>query len=77
LSSKNKTRWHKLTDPGIDRINGRTKGYSNPFTNLGGVSGWLETGELEDNIKPKTIWDPTFYFNIWVVPNISSSSRIF
>jgi hypothetical protein len=65
----------KLTNPGIDLINGKIKGYSDPFTDLGGVSGWGVTGELEDVIKPQTIWDPTFYYNIWVVPNISITSR--
>lgn len=58
-----------LTNPGIERINARNT-YSDPNTlSPDGYSGWRATGEM-DKIKEATIWDPTYYFNIWVVPNI-------
>ena len=47
------------TDPdgnlttGIDRVNLR-------------VTTWNSEDDIEANLKPNTIWDPTKYFNIWV-----------
>ncbi|HNF49180.1 MAG TPA: PKD domain-containing protein, partial [Chitinophagales bacterium] len=51
-----------LLEPGIDRVNAVTKGFTNP-----GTSGWTDT-YIDANIKPNTIWDPTKYLNIWVLP---------
>ncbi|HUM51564.1 MAG TPA: M43 family zinc metalloprotease, partial [Chitinophagales bacterium] len=56
-----------LAEPGIERINGNTRGWGNP-----GTTGWSR--DLIDNtIKKTTIWDPNYYLNIWVVPGIESS----
>jgi hypothetical protein len=38
---------------GIDRVNL-------------GVTSWSTDAQVEGNLKPNTIWDPTQYFNIWV-----------
>jgi hypothetical protein len=52
-----------LTDPGIDRINYNTAGWTNPAT-----PGSLSTFKtlMDGTIKPNSIWDPNLYFNIWV-----------
>jgi len=50
-----------LTEPGINRINRNTKGWTAPpFSDT----------YVDGTIKPNTSWDPTKYFNIWVT-NIS------
>ncbi len=59
-----------LAEPGIDRIDARTKGWPNP-----GVTGF-SFDFIENTIKRTTIWDPNFYLNIWVVPGIQSSSGL-
>jgi hypothetical protein len=50
-----------LAEPGIDRINGSTRGWSNTNT--------LDENEVQDYfdqvIKPASIWDPFSYFNVW------------
>lgn len=52
-----------LAEPGIDRVNYNTNGWTNPAS--AGSNAALQS--LFDNtIKPATIWDPTRYFNIWV-----------
>ncbi len=50
-----------LAEPGIERINGSTKGWSNT-NNLSETA--LEN-YFEQTIKPSTIWDPNSYFNVW------------
>lgn len=46
-----------LTEPGIDRINRNTKGWTAPpYT----------TTYISNTIKPNSIWDPTKYLNMWV-----------
>jgi hypothetical protein len=30
----------------------------------------FDVAELDNNVKPNTIWDPTHYLNIWVVKDI-------
>lgn len=47
-----------LTEPGIDRIQASSKGWSNP--------GYTDV-YIENTIKPTSIWDPTKYCNIWVL----------
>lgn len=37
--------------------------------NMGDGNGF-EVSELDSNVKPNTIWDPTKYLNIWVVKDI-------
>ena len=51
-----------LTEPGIDRVNAQTKGFSNPAN----TTGYGKT-YIDNTIKPATIWDPTKYMNIWVL----------
>lgn len=47
-----------LSEPGIDRVNVTTKGWSAlPYA----------TSYIESTVKPQTIWDPTKYFNVWVL----------
>lgn len=47
---------------GIDRVNL-------------GIAQWSTESQVESNLKPNTIWDPTQYFNIWVC-NFSSSGEL-
>jgi len=47
-----------LTEPGIDRINSTTQGWTaGPYTG----------SYIDANIKPTSIWDPTRYLNMWVM----------
>lgn len=47
-----------LAEPGIDRINVTTKGWNAlPYS----------TGYIESTVKPGSIWDPTKYYNVWVL----------
>jgi PKD repeat protein len=45
-----------LTEPGIDRINRNTKGWTAPP---------YSQSYIDATIKPNSIWDPTKYLNIW------------
>jgi hypothetical protein len=57
------TSGNPLTEPGIDRVNYVSKGWTNP----GSPTSISTFKTLMDNtIKPGTIWNPTKYFNIWV-----------
>jgi PKD repeat protein len=51
-----------MTEPGIDRVDAQSVGFSNP-----GTFGWF-SNYVDATIKPATIWDPTKYCNIWVLP---------
>lgn len=55
-----------LVEPGIDRVNAQTKGFTNP-----GTTGY-DFDYINNTIKPATIWDPTKYLNIWVVSKIAN-----
>ncbi|MDX1902722.1 MAG: T9SS type A sorting domain-containing protein [Thermonemataceae bacterium] len=46
-----------LTEPGVERINGEER-----F----GVAAW-STDQCNSTLKPGTYWDPSKYFNFWVV----------
>lgn len=46
-----------LAEPGINRINRNTKGWTAPP--------YTQT-YVDQTIKPNSIWDPTKYFNVWV-----------
>lgn len=47
-----------LAEPGIDRINVTTKGWNAlPYA----------MSYIESTVKPGSIWDPTKYFNVWVL----------
>ena len=50
-----------LAEPGIDRINRTTYGWTDP------TAGWTTT-YITNTVKPASIWDPTRYLNVWVVP---------
>jgi hypothetical protein len=50
-----------MPTPGVNRINRNTMGWTAPP---------YSTSYIDNTIKPATIWDPTKYFNVWVV-NIS------
>lgn len=57
------TNGNVLPEPGIDRVNYSTKGWSNPA----GATSYNSFKTLIDNvIKPGTIWDVRKYLNIWV-----------
>ncbi|GIV35170.1 MAG: hypothetical protein KatS3mg031_2705 [Chitinophagales bacterium] len=51
-----------LAEPGIHRVNM-------------GQATWSSTTDIDNNLKPATIWDPTRYFNIWTV-NFGSGSSL-
>jgi hypothetical protein len=47
-----------MPEPGIDRVNRVAKGWTaSPYTQT----------YIDATIKPNSIWDPTRYFNIWVL----------
>lgn len=50
-----------LAEPGIDRINRNSKGWTWP--NQG-----YTTTYIDGTIKPQSIWDPNRYLNMWVCP---------
>ena len=52
-----------LAEAGIERINSTTMGWANPtsFTTDASFQGYMD-----GIVKPNTIWDPTYYFNIWI-----------
>jgi len=54
-----------LAEPGIDRVNRVTEGFSAPPYTVGYAS--PANNYLNNTIKPATIWDPTRYLNIWVL----------
>ncbi|MGE0568886.1 MAG: M43 family zinc metalloprotease, partial [Bacteroidia bacterium] len=48
-----------MPEPGIDRINRVAKGWSAPP--------YSNTSYIDNTIKANSIWDPSRYFNIWVL----------
>lgn len=52
-----------LPEPGIDRINYVSKGWTNPasFTSASSFMSYMD-----GTIKPNSIWDVTRFFNIWI-----------
>jgi hypothetical protein len=47
-----------LPEPGINRVNRNTQGFSTPpYTQ----------SYIDNTIKPSTIWDTTYYCNVWVL----------
>jgi len=59
-----------LAEPGIDRINISTKGWTDYTTN-----GW-DHNYIDGTVKPNSIWNPNNYYNVWVIPKISNNSPI-
>ncbi|MEO6490032.1 MAG: M43 family zinc metalloprotease [Ferruginibacter sp.] len=60
-----------LAQPGVDRLNRITKGWTDPTTY---TTAQLNTliNYVNTTIKPASIWDPTKYVNIWVYNFINS-----
>ena len=56
-----------LVEPGIDRINRVTKGWTD-YTN-----GWDRT-YVDGTVKAQSYWDPAKYINIWVMPSLVSGT---
>lgn len=52
-----------LAEPGIDRINWQTKGWSNP-TSFTSPTNFLNY--MDNTVKPATRWNCTKYLNIWI-----------
>lgn len=52
-----------LPEPGVDRVNRNTKGWTAPP--YGTANG--NTAYINNTIKPATSWDPSRYINIWVM----------
>lgn len=52
-----------LAEPGIERINYTSKGWSNP-TSFGSAAAFQ--AYVDGTIKPGSIWNPSFYMNIWI-----------
>ena len=58
-----------LAEPGIERINTKLIGWPDPNS----FQGWSRDF-IDNTIKATTIWDPNYYLNIWLVPNIGGST---
>ena len=56
-----------LAEPGINRINRNTQGWSAPPYGTCDANGNLNDAYIENTLKPQSQWDPNDYFNIWVV----------
>lgn len=54
-----------LSEPGIDRIDRNTKGWSQPPYN-GNSTGFAES-YVDATVMPQSIWDPYKYFNVWTL----------
>jgi len=61
-----------LAEPGIDRVNFNTMGWTNP--NVPTTSSAFQS-LMDNTIKPGSIWDPTVYFNIWV-SDVNSNAQL-
>ena len=62
-----------LTEPGIDRINYVSKGWSNPASF--GTSTSLRNF-INGTVKPQTIWNVSKYLNIWVTDNAIGANSL-
>ncbi len=62
-----------LAEPGIERINYVTKGWTNPITFSSSTS--LQN-YINGTIKPQSIWNVSKYLNIWVTDRISNGSLL-
>ncbi len=59
-----------LAEPGIERINRNTSGWTDYST-----TGWTNT-YIDATVKPGSIWDASKYFNVWIIPNIVNSTSV-
>jgi hypothetical protein len=55
-----------LAEKGIDRVNYTTAGFTNPASGSAGTNNQTFLTYVDAKMKPKTIWDPSKYLNIWV-----------
>ena len=55
-----------LPQPGIERINRSSKGWTAP-----GTKGWTRD-YVVSTIKPQSIWNPGKYANVWLVPAMNN-----
>lgn len=62
-----------LPEPGIERLNYVTKGWTNPASFGSSINNF--SNYMNNTIKPASIWNITKYFNIWV-SDVSSSSGL-
>ncbi|MCU0359651.1 MAG: zinc-dependent metalloprotease [Bacteroidia bacterium] len=62
-----------LAEPGIERINYVSKGWSNPASFGSNLNTFMNY--MNGTIKPGSIWNVTKYFNIWI-SDVSSSSGL-
>jgi len=67
LAQKN-TSGTVLAEPGIERINLTSKGWSDPTT-----TPWTQT-YIDATVKSATIWNPSNYLNVWVVPAMTNGT---
>lgn len=57
-----------LSEPGINRIDRRTMGWSEPpYGVCIGENEHLDDTYIEETIKPQSQWDPNQYLNVWVL----------
>jgi len=57
-----------LAEPGIDRIDRNAKSW-----NSYAASGW-NPSYIDGTVKPNSTWNSNNYFNVWVIPNLTSGS---
>jgi hypothetical protein len=56
------TNGKSMAEPGVERIDWRKQGWKDPRS----LPNYAIPNYFNSKIKPKTIWDPTKYLNIWV-----------
>ncbi|HSH64426.1 MAG TPA: M43 family zinc metalloprotease, partial [Bacteroidia bacterium] len=72
--AKTDPKGNPLATEGIDRVSYKTLGIANP-TSIVDASGKNDnfTNYISTQLKPKTIWDPARYLNIWITDKPSGS----
>ena len=66
--AKNDTLGNPLSEPGIDRINSISKGWTSYAT-----TGWTST-YIDATVKPGSVWQANKYYNVWIIPSIKNTS---
>ncbi|MCP4123888.1 MAG: PKD domain-containing protein [Bacteroidetes bacterium] len=57
-----------LAEPGINRINRNTAGWTAPPYLICNFDGSVDREYVEGTIKPESIWNSANYFNVWIAP---------
>jgi len=57
-----------LSEPGINRINRNTAGWTAPPYLICNLDGSFDRTYIEQTIKPESIWNSANYFNVWIAP---------